>query len=40
MGHKEVLALHDRETGEVTGRFSTWTVREQERTALWPTVLP
>ena len=34
MGHKEVLALHDRETGEVTGRFSTRTVREQEHTAL------
>ncbi len=34
MGHKEVLALHDRETGEVAGRFSTRKVREQERTAL------
>ena len=34
MGHKDVLVLHDRETGEAVGRFSTRTVREQERTAL------
>ena len=34
MGHKDVLVLHDRETGEVAGRFSTRTAREQERTAL------
>ena len=34
LGHKEVLALHDRETGEVAGRFTTSTVREQERVAL------
>ena len=34
LGHKEVLALHDRDTGEAAGRFSTRTVREQERTAL------
>ena len=33
MGHKDLLALHDRETGEVVGRFSTRTVREQEREA-------
>ena len=34
LGHKEVLALHDRETGEAAGRFTTTTVREQERAAL------
>ena len=34
MGHKDVLALHDRETGEAAGRFSTRAVREQERVAL------
>ena len=34
MGHKDVLTLHDRNTGEAVGRFSTGTVREQERTAL------
>ena len=34
LGHKEVLALHDRETGEAAGRFTTGTVREQERAAL------
>ena len=34
LGHKEVLVLHDRETGEAAGRFSTRTVREQERAAL------
>ena len=34
MGHKDVLALHDRETGEAAGRFTTGTVREQERAAL------
>jgi len=34
LGHKEVLALHDRDTGEAAGRFTTIGVREQERTAL------
>jgi len=34
MGHQDVLALHDRETGEAAGRFTTGTVREQERAAL------
>ena len=34
MGHKDMLVLHDRETGEVAGRFSTRTVRAQEREAL------
>jgi len=34
MGHKDLLVLHDRETGELAGRFSTRTVREQERVAL------
>ncbi len=34
LGHREVLALHDRETGEVAGRFTTIGVREQERVAL------
>ena len=34
LGHKDVLVLHDRETGEAAGRFSTRTVREQERVAL------
>ena len=34
LGHRDVLVLHDRETGEVSGRFSTRTVREQERAAL------
>ena len=34
LGHKDVLMLHDRETGEAAGRFSTRTVREQERAAL------
>jgi len=34
MGHKDVLPLHDRETGELAGRFSTSTVREQEQVAL------
>ncbi len=34
MGHKDVLALHDRETDEAAGRFTTGTVREQERAAL------
>ena len=34
LGHKDVLVLHDRETGEAAGRFSTRTVREQERGAL------
>jgi hypothetical protein len=32
--HKDVLVLHDRETGEAVGRFSTRTVRTQERAAL------
>ena len=34
LGHREVLALHDRDTGELAGRFTTGTVREQERAAL------
>ncbi len=34
MGHKDVRVLHDRETGEAAGRFTTGTVREQERAAL------
>ena len=34
LGHKDVLVLHDRETGEAAGRFSTRMVREQERVAL------
>ena len=34
LDHKDVLALHDRETGEAAGRFSTRTVRSQERAAL------
>ena len=34
LAHRDVLVLHDRETGEVSGRFSTRTVREQERAAL------
>jgi Ti-type conjugative transfer relaxase TraA len=34
LGHRDVLVLHDRETGEVVGRFSTRTVREQEHAAL------
>jgi len=34
LGHRDVLALHDRETGEAAGRFTTIGVREQERAAL------
>ncbi len=34
LGHRDVLALHDRETGEAAGRFTTVGVREQERAAL------
>ena len=34
LGHSEVLPLHDRETGEAVGRFTTRTVRAQERQAL------
>jgi len=34
LGHGDVLALHDRDTGEAAGRFSTIGVRVQERTAL------
>jgi hypothetical protein len=34
LGHRDVLTLHDRETGEATGRFTTRAVREGERTAL------
>ncbi len=34
LGHRDVLALHDRDTGEATGRFTTKQVREQERAAL------
>src|SRR5271166_4916697 len=32
--HPSVRALHDRETGEAVGRFTTTAVREQERAAL------
>ena len=32
--HRDVLVLHDRDTGEAAGRFSTRTVRQQERSAL------
>jgi len=34
MGHKDLLVLHDRETGEVAERFTTGTVRKQELAAL------
>lgn len=34
LGHDQVLALHDRETGESAGRWTTRTVRDQEREAL------
>ena len=34
LGHAEVLALHDPESGKEVGRYTTRTVREQERTAL------
>lgn len=34
LGHDQVLALHDRETGETAGRWTTRTVRDQEREAL------
>ncbi len=34
MGHRTVRALHDQETGEIAERFTTTTVREQERAAL------
>ena len=34
LGSAEVLALHDAETGELSGRYTTRTVREQERAAL------
>jgi len=34
LGHRDVLALHGRETGEAAGRFTTIGVHEQERTAL------
>ena len=34
LGHRDVLALHDRETGEAAGRFTITGVREQERAAL------
>ena len=34
LGHAQVLPLYDRETGEMSGRFTTHTVRTQERQAL------
>ena len=34
LGHEDVLVLHDRDTGEAAERFSTRTVRAQERAAL------
>jgi hypothetical protein len=33
-GHAETLALYDRRSGDATARFTTRTVREQERAAL------
>ncbi|SEF14902.1 Ti-type conjugative transfer relaxase TraA [Rhizobiales bacterium GAS191] len=32
--HKDLLSLHDRETGEIAGRFTTRAVRAQEKEAL------
>lgn len=32
--HRELIPLHDRETGERAGRFTTQAVREQEQNAL------
>lgn len=34
LGHAEVLVLHDRDTGEISERFTTKTVRAQEERAL------
>ena len=34
LGHPELVTLHDRETGELAGRFTTCTVRTQEQAAL------
>jgi Ti-type conjugative transfer relaxase TraA len=34
LGHAESLALHDPRTGEAVGRYTTRTVRDQERAAL------
>ena len=34
LGHAELMPLHDRETGESAGRFTTRAVRAQERAAL------
>ena len=34
LAHADLLALHDRETGEAAGRYTTRAVREQERAAL------
>jgi Ti-type conjugative transfer relaxase TraA len=34
LGHRDVLVLHDRQTGEAVGRFSTRTVRTEEVAAL------
>jgi Ti-type conjugative transfer relaxase TraA len=34
VGHRSVLALHDKDTGKAVERFTTTTVREQERAAL------
>ncbi|MCC2098437.1 MAG: MobA/MobL family protein, partial [Hyphomicrobiales bacterium] len=34
LGHDEVLALHDRDTGESAGRWTTRAVRDQEHEAL------
>ncbi|MFZ4408171.1 MAG: AAA family ATPase [Paracraurococcus sp.] len=34
LGHRDVLALHDRDTGAATGRYTTREVREQERQVL------
>ena len=34
LGHAETLALHDRETGELSGRYTTRAVRDQELAAL------
>src|SRR4051812_1597683 len=34
LGRRDVLALHDRKSGEAVGRYTTKTVRQQERRAL------
>ena len=34
LGRRDVLALHDQKSGEAVGRYTTKTVRQQERRAL------